>query len=136
MKHRGTEEHRGVEGTRRNGAWVCPKPAGFTPVSAGPRQINRPRKARCRPPDSHRTRSVLLRTALTGRSCRGRPDLAFHARLMELALQAANAAGLLPATIGFLRHHRLLTARRLLPMRLKVPCTVRLRSQPRSSPAI
>ncbi len=45
----------------------------------------------CCTPGSHRTRNVQLRTALTGRSCLGRPDLAFHARLRELALQAENA---------------------------------------------
>ncbi len=45
---------------------------------------------RCCTLGSHRTCSVRLRTALTGRSCRGRPDPAFHARLMDLALQAVN----------------------------------------------
>jgi hypothetical protein len=49
-----------------------------------------PRKAYCRTPASHRTRSVRLRTAPVGRTSCERPDLAFHARLMELALQAAN----------------------------------------------
>jgi hypothetical protein len=54
-------------------------------------QINPPRKACCRTPRSHRTRSVPLRTATAGRTSRAPSDLAFHARLMDLALQAANA---------------------------------------------
>jgi hypothetical protein len=70
-KHRGTEEHRGVEAAQRNRARVRPKSLGFTPESASPRRINPPRKARCRTPDSHQTHSVRLRTALTGRSGRG-----------------------------------------------------------------
>ncbi|MGV2338176.1 MAG UNVERIFIED_CONTAM: hypothetical protein LVR18_30255 [Planctomycetaceae bacterium] len=36
--------------------------------------------------------SAILRTALAGRRHSGTRDLAFHARLMELALQAGNAA--------------------------------------------
>jgi hypothetical protein len=62
-----------------------------SPRKVPPSQSNAPREGRCCTHGSHRTRSVRLRTALTGRSCRGWPDLAFHARLMELALQAANA---------------------------------------------
>jgi hypothetical protein len=46
--------------------------------------------ARCCTPGSNRSRCARLRTAPAGRSSHGRPLLAFYARLMDLALQAAN----------------------------------------------
>ncbi len=46
--------------------------------------------ARCCTPGSNRPRCARLRTAPAGRSSHGRPLLAFYARLMDLALQAAN----------------------------------------------
>jgi len=48
----------------------------------------------CRAPNSHQTRGSRLRTAVTGRGGMGGLDLAFHARLMELALQAVNTGTL------------------------------------------
>jgi hypothetical protein len=65
----------------------------------GPRQrtrgrapSNQPALRRAAPHAYHTSHGrVLLRTAHAGRRALGTPDLAFHARLIELALQVGNA---------------------------------------------
>ena len=97
QRHRGTQRSASSAMQSCEGAF---KAFGVRIGNREPPPNQPPRNARCRTPGSHRTRSVRLRTALTGRTSRGPPDLAFHARLMDLALQAASTAGLLHAIIG------------------------------------
>jgi hypothetical protein len=94
-----------VEAAQGNRTSVRPKPSRFTPESASSAKSPAPQSelphTRLTPNTQRSTENCPDRAKLHA----GRSDLAFHARLMELALQAANTVELLPATFGFLQHH-------------------------------
>jgi hypothetical protein len=104
-----------VTAAQRHRATLRPKSSVFTPKTAGSRQIPHPATPAATHPTHPKHAAFIRELPLQGEAPRGRPDLAFHARLTDLALQAVNAAELSHATNGFPRHHRLPTSHFPLP---------------------
>jgi hypothetical protein len=100
QRRRGTQR-KVMETAQRLRASVPPKSSRFAPKKREPRQITRSINPGAAPRILPNTRGSAENCPYRAKLHGGRRDLAFHARLMELALQAVNTAGLLHATFGF-----------------------------------
>jgi hypothetical protein len=109
-KHRSTDEHRGLTAAQRHRARMRPKSSVFTPKTAASLPIPHPATPAATHPTHPKHAAFIRELPLQGEAPGGRPDLAFHASLIDLALQAATTAELSHATNGFPRHHRLPTS--------------------------